>query len=100
MDAAASSRHRTWLVSKTQPPFRRKIIPLASPNKRVIFALQLKLPAASCRESSTERNVVFFMIRSLPPPQAAGTALAFAVQFELRFGFILKRLLGANAKKI
>jgi hypothetical protein len=40
----------------------------------------LKIPAASCRESSTVRNAVFFMIRSLTPPQAAGNALAFAVQ--------------------
>jgi hypothetical protein len=30
-------------------------------------------------ESSTVRNAVFFMIRSLTPPQAAGNALAFAV---------------------
>jgi hypothetical protein len=43
---------------------------------------QLKIPAASCRESSTVRNAVFFMIRSLTPPQAAGNALAFAVQIE------------------
>jgi len=31
-------------------------------------------------ESSTVRNAVFFMIRSLTPPKAAGNALAFAVQ--------------------
>jgi hypothetical protein len=30
--------------------------------------------------SSTVRNAVFFRIRSLTPPQAAGNALAFAVQ--------------------
>jgi|GEM_PF-5718595 len=41
---------------------------------------QLKIPAASCRESSTVRNAVYFMIRSLTPPQAAVNALAFAVQ--------------------
>jgi len=39
-----------------------------------------RFPAASCRESSTVRNPVFIMIRSLTPPQAAGNALAFAVQ--------------------
>jgi hypothetical protein len=40
----------------------------------------LKIPAASCRESSTVRNAVFFRIRSLTPTQAAGNTLAFAVQ--------------------
>jgi hypothetical protein len=40
----------------------------------------LKILAASCRESSTVRNAVFLMIRLLTPPQAAGNALAFAVQ--------------------
>jgi hypothetical protein len=40
----------------------------------------LKLPVASYRESSTVRNADFFWIRSLTPPQAAGSALAFAVQ--------------------
>jgi len=48
MDAAASICHRTWFVSKTQPPIRRKIIPLASRNKRVIFALQLGDDMAEC----------------------------------------------------
>jgi hypothetical protein len=48
-------------------------LPLSS-NRR------LKIPAASCWESSTVRNVVYFFIRSLTPPQAAGNALAFAVQ--------------------
>jgi hypothetical protein len=40
----------------------------------------LKLPVASYRESSTVRNADFFWIRSLTPQQAAGNALAFAVQ--------------------
>ena len=39
----------------------------------------LKLPSASSGESSTVRNSVNFLIRSLTPPQAAGNALA--VQF-------------------
>jgi hypothetical protein len=42
---------------------------------------KLKIPAASCRQSSTVRNAVFIMIRSLTPPQAAGNALA--VQFKM-----------------
>jgi hypothetical protein len=38
-------------------------------------------PAASCRESSTVRTFYpFFQIRSLTPQQAAGNALAVAVQ--------------------
>ncbi|MEA3428946.1 MAG: beta-phosphoglucomutase family hydrolase, partial [Thermodesulfobacteriota bacterium] len=41
---------------------------------------KLKNPVASCRESSTVRNSVNFLIRSLTPPQAAGNALA--VQFK------------------
>jgi hypothetical protein len=49
------------------------------------FAIKLKIPAASCRESSTVRNAVIFMIRSLTPPQAAGNALAFAVQAAMVF---------------
>ena len=48
----------------------------------------LKLPAASCRECSalrqcfaaTVRNFTIFWIRSLTPQQAAGNALAVAVQ--------------------
>jgi hypothetical protein len=42
----------------------------------------LKLPAASCRESSTVRNAAIFQIRLLTPQQAAGNALAIAVQNE------------------
>jgi outer membrane lipopolysaccharide assembly protein LptE/RlpB len=37
-------------------------------------------PAASCRESSTVRNSIVFLIRSLTPQQAAGNALAVSVQ--------------------
>ena len=40
----------------------------------------LKNPAASCRESSTVRNSINFLIRSLTPQQTAG--LALAVQFK------------------
>ena len=68
-------------------------------------AEELKLPAASSRESSTVRNSVNFLIHSPTPPQAAGNALA--VQFkphnkavylskfyfcETRIAFLLKRL--------
>nr|QNO45249.1 hypothetical protein EANENNMH_00005 [Methanosarcinales archaeon ANME-2c ERB4]QNO46892.1 hypothetical protein EAHOLGKO_00003 [Methanosarcinales archaeon ANME-2c ERB4] len=42
--------------------------------------IQLKNPAASCRESSTVRNSINFLIRSHSPQQAAGNALAVAVQ--------------------
>jgi hypothetical protein len=49
MDGGASICRRTWLFSKTQPPIRRKIIPLASRNKRVIFALQLGDDMAECK---------------------------------------------------
>jgi hypothetical protein len=37
-------------------------------------------PCSKLQGSSTVRNAVFIMIRSLTPPQAAGNALAFAVQ--------------------
>ena len=37
-------------------------------------------PCSKLQGSSTVRNAVFFMIRSLTLPQAAGSALAFAVQ--------------------
>ena len=54
----------------------------ASPgwNTHMVVYRELKNPAASCRESSTVRNSVNFLIRSLTPQQAAGNALAFAVQ--------------------
>jgi len=42
-----------------------------------------KHPAASCSESSTVRNSVYFLIRSLTPQQAAGNA--FAVQYNYRW---------------
>jgi predicted HTH transcriptional regulator len=37
-------------------------------------------PCSKLQGSSTVRNAVFFMIRSLTPPRAAGNELAFAVQ--------------------
>ena len=40
----------------------------------------------SCRESSTVRNSVNFLIHSLTPQQAAGNALAVAVQYEMFTG--------------
>jgi hypothetical protein len=47
-DSAAPVRRRTWLFSKTQPPIQREKNLLASPNKRVIFALQLRDDVAEC----------------------------------------------------
>ncbi|MDO9566386.1 MAG: amidohydrolase family protein [Candidatus Desulfaltia sp.] len=52
---------------------------LCALKRRVLCDKGLKLPAASSGESSTVRNSVNFLIRSLTPPQAAGNALA--VQF-------------------
>jgi len=40
------------------------------------FTTQLKLPAASCRESSILKVVLFYSNRSLTPQQATGDALA------------------------
>ena len=52
-----------------------------SPNfDDLVKSHEWKLPAASCRESSTVRNISHFLIRSLTPQQAAGNALAVAVQ--------------------
>jgi len=60
MDHTASICRRTWLVSKTLPPIRRKIIPLASRNKRVIFALQPGDDMAECKQEKQGMVSAFF----------------------------------------
>jgi len=50
--------------------------PFSAPNTPDVIE---EYPAASCRESPTVRNFIYFLIRSLTPQQATGNALAVAV---------------------
>jgi hypothetical protein len=81
MDSAASICRRTWFVSKTQLPIRRKIIPLASRNKRVIFALQLGDDMAECNQEKQGMVSAFFMAALFPKN-------SYHFQFELLLGLL------------
>ena len=65
MDGAASICHRPWFFSKVKPPIRRKIIPLASRNKRVIFALQPGDDMAECKYEKQGMVSASFFWRTL-----------------------------------
>jgi hypothetical protein len=54
----------------------------------------LKLPAASCRESSKCKELIhFIVVRSLTPQQATGNALAIAFSMT-KTGLVRRRRIG------
>ena len=67
-----------YFGSKTSGQIFKKWDEFKEEEKRQLEIIE-EYPAASCRESPTVRNSIYFLIRSLTPQQATGNALAVAV---------------------